>query len=158
LADFFESTLKLHFSPTEIANILVTDFKSLIEDDTESTDYLKNLKVKPEHIAELAKLIEGNKISRITAKDILVKIFESGKLPSEVVNSSNSYKIADEKTIMDAVQSVFDTEKAAVEDAKKNREAINFLLGKVMKLTKGRADPKIAIRLINSKLSDPEKQ
>jgi aspartyl-tRNA(Asn)/glutamyl-tRNA(Gln) amidotransferase subunit B len=114
--------------------------------------------VKPEHIAELAKLIEGNKISRITAKDILVKIFESGKLPSEVVNSSNSYKIADEKTIMDAVQSVFDTEKAAVEDAKKNREAINFLLGKVMKLTKGRADPKIAIRLINSKLSDPEKQ
>jgi aspartyl-tRNA(Asn)/glutamyl-tRNA(Gln) amidotransferase subunit B len=158
LADFFESTLKIHFSPTEIANILVTDFKSLIEDDTESTDYLKNLKVKPEHIAELAKLIEGNKISRITAKDILVKIFESGKLPSEVVNSSNSYKIADEKTIMDAVQSVFDTEKSAVEDAKKNREAINFLLGKVMKLTKGRADPKIAIRLINSKLSDPEKQ
>lgn len=158
LADFFESTLKLHFSPTEIANILVTDFKSLIENDNESTDYLKNLKVKPEHIAELAKLIEGNKISRITAKDILVKIFESGKLPSEVVNSSNSYKIADEKTIMDAVQSVFDTEKSAVEDAKKNTEAINFLLGKVMKFTNGRADPKIAMRLINSKLSDPEKQ
>jgi aspartyl-tRNA(Asn)/glutamyl-tRNA(Gln) amidotransferase subunit B len=158
LADFFESVLKLHFSPTEIANILVTDFKSLIQDDTESSDYLKNLKVKPEHIAELVKLIEDNKISRITAKDILVKIFESGKLPSEVVNSSNSFKIADEKTIMDAVQSVFDSEKSAVEDAKTNREAINFLLGKVMKFTNGRADPKIAMRIINSKLSDPEKQ
>src|SRR5919109_396022 len=155
LADFFESTLKLHFSPVELANILVTDFKSLIEDDTESRDYLKNLKVKPEHIAELVKLIEGNKISRTTAKDILVKIFESGKLPTEVINSSNSYKIADEKTIMDAVQSVFDSEKSAVEDAKKNREAINFLLGKVMKFTNGRADAKIAIRLINSKLNDP---
>jgi len=157
LADFFESTLKVHFSPTEIANFLITDFKSLIEDDGESTDYLKNLKVKPEHIAELVKLIEGNKISRITAKDILVKIFESGMLPSEVMNNTNSYKIADEKTLMDAVQSVFDKEKSAVEDAKTNSEAINFLLGKVMKFTNGRADPKIAMRIINNRLHNPDK-
>jgi len=157
LADFFESTLKVYFSPTEIANFLVTDFKSLIEDDSESTDYLTNLKVKPEHIAELVKLIEGNKISRITAKDILVKIFESGMLPSEVMNNTNSYKISDEKTLMDAVQSVFDKEKSAVEDAKTNSEAINFLLGKVMKFTNGRADPKIAMRIINNKLHNPDK-
>lgn len=157
LADFFESTLKVYFSPTEIANFLVTDFKSLIEDDSESTDYLKNLKVKPEHIAELVKLIEGNKISRITAKDILVKIFESGMLPSEVMNNTNSYKISDEKTLVDAVQSVFDKEKSAVEDAKTNSEAINFLLGKVMKFTNGRADPKIAMRIINNKLHNPDK-
>lgn len=157
LADFFESTLKVHFSPTEIANLLITDFKSLIEDDSESTDYLKNLKVKPEHIAELVKLIEGNKISRITAKDILVKIFENGILPSEVMNNTSSYKIADEKTLMDAVQSVFDKEKSAVEDARTNNEAINFLLGKVMKFTNGRADPKIAMRIINNKLHNPDK-
>ncbi|MDW0158151.1 MAG: Asp-tRNA(Asn)/Glu-tRNA(Gln) amidotransferase subunit GatB [Nitrososphaeraceae archaeon] len=157
LGDFFEATLKVHFSPTEIANFLITDFKSLIEDDSESTDYLKNLKVKPEHIAELVKLIEGNKISRITAKDILVKIFESGMLPSEVMNNTNSYKISDEKTLMDAVQSVFDKEKSAVEDAKTNSEAINFLLGKVMKFTNGRADPKIAMRIINNKLHNPDK-
>ena len=157
LADFFESTLKVYFSPTEIANFLVTDFKSLIEDDSESTDHLKNLKVKPEHIAELVKLIEGNKISRITAKDILVKIFESGMLPSEVMNNTNSYKISDEKTLVNAVQSVFDKEKSAVEDAKTNSEAMNFLLGKVMKFTNGRADPKIAMRIINNKLHSPDK-
>ncbi|MFN2434568.1 MAG: Asp-tRNA(Asn)/Glu-tRNA(Gln) amidotransferase subunit GatB [Nitrososphaeraceae archaeon] len=157
LADFFESTLKVHYSPTEIANFLITDFKSLIEDDSESTNYLKNMKVKPEHIAELVKLIEANKINRITAKDILVKIFESGMLPSEVMNNTNSYKIADEKTLMDAVQSVFDNEKSAVEDAKTNSEAINFLLGKVMKFTNGRADPKIAMRIINSRLHNADK-
>jgi aspartyl-tRNA(Asn)/glutamyl-tRNA(Gln) amidotransferase subunit B len=157
LADFFESTLNVHFSPTEIANFLITDFKSLIEDDSESTNYLKNMKVKPEHIAELVKLIEANKINRITAKDILVKIFESGMLPSEVMNNTNSYKIADEKTLMDAVQSVFDNEKSAVEDAKTNSGAINFLLGKVMKFTNGRADPKIAMRIINSRLHNPDK-
>lgn len=155
LADFFESTLKIYFSPVEIANFLITEFKSMIEDDSESTDYLRNMKVKPEHIAELVKMIEGNKISRTTAKDILVKIFESGLLPSEVVNNTNSFKIADEKILTDAVESVFDTEKSAVEDAKTNHEAINFLLGKVMKFTNGRADPKIAMRLINNKLKKP---
>jgi aspartyl-tRNA(Asn)/glutamyl-tRNA(Gln) amidotransferase subunit B len=153
LADFFESTLKVYFSPVEIANFLITDFKSMIEDNIDSTDYLRNMNVKPEHIAELVKMIEGNKISRITAKDILVKIFESGMLPSEVMNSTNSFKIEDERTLMDAVESVFDIEKSAVEDAKTNQEAINFLLGKVMKLTNGRADPKIAIRIINNKLN-----
>ena len=155
LADFFESTLKIYFSPVEIANFLITEFKSMIEDDSESTDYLRNMKVKPEHIAELVKMIEGNKISRTTAKDILVKIFETGLLPSEVVNDTNSFKIADEKILTDAVDSVFDTEKSAVEDAKTNHEAINFLLGKVMKFTNGRADPKIAMRLINNKLKKP---
>lgn len=154
LADFFESTLKIYFSPVEIANFLITEFKSMIEDDSESTDYLRNMKVKPEHIAELVKMIEGNKISRTTAKDILVKIFESGLLPSEIVNNTNSFKIADEKILTDAVESVFDTEKSAVEDAKTNHEAINFLLGKVMKFTNGRADPKIAMRLINNKLKN----
>jgi aspartyl-tRNA(Asn)/glutamyl-tRNA(Gln) amidotransferase subunit B len=154
LADFFEATLKLYFSPTEIANFLITDFKSLIEDDIDSSDYLRNLKVKPAHIAELVKMIEGNKISRITAKDILVKIFDSGKLPSEVANNTYSFKIADEKTLMDAVESVFNTEKSAVEDARTNHEAINFLLGKVMKFTNGRADPKIAMRLINNRLNE----
>jgi aspartyl-tRNA(Asn)/glutamyl-tRNA(Gln) amidotransferase subunit B len=153
LADFFESTLKVYFSPVKIANFLITDFKSMIEDDSDSTDYLTNMKVKPEHIAELIKMIEGNKINRITAKDILVKIFESGMLPSEVMNNTNSFKIVDEKTIMDAVESVFDTEKSAVEDAKTNHDAINFLLGKVMKFTNGRADPKIAMRIINNKLN-----
>jgi Asp-tRNA(Asn)/Glu-tRNA(Gln) amidotransferase B subunit len=58
---------------------------------------------------------------------------------------------------MDAVESVFDTEKSAVEDAKTNREAINFLLGKVMKFTNGRADPKIVMRIINNKLNKPIK-
>jgi aspartyl-tRNA(Asn)/glutamyl-tRNA(Gln) amidotransferase subunit B len=155
LADFFESTLKIYFSPVEIANFLITEFKSMIEYDSDSTDYLRNMKVKPEHIAELVKMIEGNKISRITAKDILVKIFESGLLPSEIVNNTNSFKIADEKILMDAVESVFDTEKSAVEDAKTNHETINFLLGKVMKFTNGRADPKITMRLINNKLKKP---
>jgi aspartyl-tRNA(Asn)/glutamyl-tRNA(Gln) amidotransferase subunit B len=98
-------------------------------------------------------MIEENKISRITAKDILIKIFYSGKLPSEIANSTNSFKISDEKILIDAVESVFNTEKSAVEDAQTNHEAINFLLGKVMKFTKGRADPKIAMRLINTRLN-----
>ena len=156
LADFFESCVKIYFSPVEIANVLITDLKSFIDNDSESTDYLSNMKVKPEHLAELVKLIEGNKISRITAKDILIKIAERGVSPSEVLNSTNSFKIVDEKTLKDAIDKVFYNETSAVNDARNNPEAINYLLGKVMKFTKGRADPKIAASLINIKLRKSE--
>ena len=156
LADFFESAIKVHYSPVEIANILITDFKALIGDDSDSTGYLSNLKVKPEHIAELVKLLEANKISRITAKEILIKVFEDGISPSEVVNNTNAFKIADEKIIREAVESVFEMEKSAVDDANTNPEVINYLLGKVMKFTKGRAEPKIVVRLIKNKLCEPK--
>ena len=157
LADFFESCVKIYFSPVEIANVLITDLKSFIDKDSESTDYLNNMKVTPEHIAELVKLIEGNKISRITAKDILIKIAESGVSPAEILNSTNSFKIDDEKTLKDTIDKIFDSEPSAVNDARNNLEAINFLLGKVMKFTKGRADPKIAANLIEDKLRKSEK-
>jgi len=157
LADFFESCVKIYFSPVEIANVLITDLKSFIDNNSESTDYLNNMKVTPEHIAELVKLIEGNKISRITAKDILIKIAESGVSPAEILNSTNSFKIDDEKTLKDTIDKIFDSEPSAVNDARNNPEAINFLLGKVMKFTKGRADPKIAADLIEGKLRKSEK-
>jgi aspartyl-tRNA(Asn)/glutamyl-tRNA(Gln) amidotransferase subunit B len=157
LADFFESCVKIYFSPVEIANVLITDLKSSIDNDSESTDYLNNMKVTPEHIAELVKLIEDNKISRITGKDILIKIAESGVSPAEILNSTNSFKIDDEKTLRDTIDKIFDSEPSAVIDARNNPEAINFLLGKVMKFTKGRADPKIAADLIERKLRKSEK-
>jgi aspartyl-tRNA(Asn)/glutamyl-tRNA(Gln) amidotransferase subunit B len=62
--------------------------------------------------------------------------------------------IIDSKDIIsEAIESIFKSEKSAVRDAKQNPNAANFLLGKVMQLTDGRADPKIALNLIKTKLA-----
>jgi len=63
-------------------------------------------------------------------------------------------KIDDAGALAQAVESVFKAEQVAVQDAKRNPNAANFLLGKVMQLTKGRADPNAALEMIQTRLKE----
>ena len=114
---------------------------------------LDKMKIEPKHMAELAKLVDEKKISRSTAKQIFTEVFRTGQAPSQLLSKTDSSQINDENFIANAVDLVFSSEESAVEDAKVNSSAINFLVGKVMKMTKGRADPKIVTQLINVKLA-----
>jgi aspartyl-tRNA(Asn)/glutamyl-tRNA(Gln) amidotransferase subunit B len=85
---------------------------------------------------------------------ILRQIIKTGEMPSQLVTKTNASKIDDTGVIAEAVESIFTREKSAVIDAKNNPNVANFLLGKVMQLTRGRADPKIALNLITRKLTE----
>jgi aspartyl-tRNA(Asn)/glutamyl-tRNA(Gln) amidotransferase subunit B len=119
---------------------------------TQSSSSFAGLKIEAKHVAELAELIDKNIINRNTAKIILTQIIKTGEMPSQVLARTDVLKIEDKVIISDAVESVFKTENSAVRDAKNNPNVANFLLGKVMKITKGRADPKITLNLIKIKL------
>jgi aspartyl-tRNA(Asn)/glutamyl-tRNA(Gln) amidotransferase subunit B len=171
IADFFESAVKVYPSPKEIANWIVSEVMAFIDDKgdhkhttpypsdskkqkRESSSSLSGLKIEPRHVAELAKLVDQNVINRNTAKGILSRIIKTGEMPSQVAEKANTSKIDDKDTILEVIESVFKTEKSAVNDAKLNPSAVNFLLGKTIQLTKGRIDPKIAIDLIKKKLTE----
>jgi len=149
LADFFEEGAKLYGNAREVANWIVTDLKGY----TDEFDGIRSLKVKPPHIAELARLVDQSVISRTTAKQILQEIVKNGEMPSEVAKRLNAAQISDEQALIDVIDNVFETEKNAVQDARQNEKTVNFLLGKVMQSTKGRADPKLALELIRRKLA-----
>lgn len=149
LADFFEEGAKLYENAREVANWIVTDLKGY----TDEFDGIRSLKLKPMHIAELAKLVDQSTISRATAKQILQQIVKSGEMPSEVVKRLDAAQISDKQALVDVIDSVFETEKSAVKDALQNEKTVNFLLGKVMESTGGRADPKLALELIQKKLA-----
>ena len=76
----------------------------------------------------------------------------SGKLITSSENEKDFRKIDDESLILQSIENVFETESLAVLDAKKNPNVANYLLGKVMELSKGRVDPGRALSLINKKL------
>jgi aspartyl-tRNA(Asn)/glutamyl-tRNA(Gln) amidotransferase subunit B len=153
IADFFEAAVQIYYSPKEIANWLVSDLMSFIGDSkTEDSSIPLDLKIEPKHIADLARLVEENVISRHTAKSILSRIMRTGEMPSLIIRESDSSKIHDERILLKAVEDTFESEKAAVIDASSNPGVVNFLLGKVLKLTQGRADPQIALALIKNKL------
>jgi aspartyl-tRNA(Asn)/glutamyl-tRNA(Gln) amidotransferase subunit B len=154
LADFFESAVRVFDAPREIANWIVTDLMGFVDEKAqEGRSMLAGLKVGPAHIADLARLVESGTVNRATAKQILSQAVRSGEMPSELAKTMQASKINDEGALLQAVEAVFAAEPAAVEDARKNPAAANFLLGKVMQKTKGRADPKAALELVRKKLS-----
>lgn len=151
IADFFESATNIYSSPKEIANWIVTDLMGFLDETADSSPFLQS-KVEPKHIAELAKMVDENNISRKTGKAILSQIIKTGEMPSKVVNETDASMIDSISLISETIDIIFSSEKAAVQDAKNNPNTINFLLGKVMQLTKARADPKITLSLIRKKL------
>jgi aspartyl-tRNA(Asn)/glutamyl-tRNA(Gln) amidotransferase subunit B len=155
LADFFESTVKIYSSsPNEIANWIVSDLLGFIDDSKrEEGSLFSGLRIEAKHMAELVKMIDQNIINRNIAKMILIQITKTGEMPSYVLDKMNASIIDSKAIISEAIESIFKSEKSAVRDAKQNPNAANFLLGKVMQLTGGRADPKIALNLIKTKLA-----
>lgn len=155
LADFFESTVKIYSSsPNEIANWIVSDLLGFIDDSKrEEGSLFSGLRIEAKHLAELVKMIDQNIINRNIAKMILGQMTKTGEMPSYVLDKMNASIIDSKAIISEAIESIFKSEKSAVRDAKQNPNAANFLLGKVMQLTGGRADPKIALNLIKTKLA-----
>jgi len=153
LADYFEESIKIYFAPKEISNMIVTDLMSYADDDSKKLgSTIRNIKMTPEQLAEIARMIKEGIVNRKTAKQILYEAVVSGKLITASENETNFRKIDDEDLILRSIQKVFETESLAVLDAKKNPNVSNYLLGKLMILTKGRVDPGRALSLINKKL------
>jgi aspartyl-tRNA(Asn)/glutamyl-tRNA(Gln) amidotransferase subunit B len=153
LADFFEAALRIYNSAGEIANWIVTDLMGFIDEaKRQEKSMLSGLKVGPEHIAELARMVNEGVVNRATAKQILAQITRTGEMPSQVAKQTQASRIDDVGELARVIDSIFSTDAGAVEDAKRNPNAVNFLFGKVMKATNGRADPKAALELIRKKL------
>ena len=96
-----------------------------------------------EQLVELLDMVEKNKITDNTAKEILERLFERSFSPAEYVKENNLGIIHDLGRLKDACRETVDDNKKVVEDYLSGKEeALNFLLGQVMKKTKGKANPK----------------
>jgi Asp-tRNA(Asn)/Glu-tRNA(Gln) amidotransferase B subunit len=101
-------------------------------------------------------MIDKNMINRSIAKMILGQVTKTGQMPSHILEKMNASIIDNRAIISETIEKIFESEKSAVRDAKQNPSVTNYLLGKVMQLTGGRADPKIALSLIKDRLAKLE--
>ncbi len=99
----------------EIANLITTDLMGLA-DTKEKRDQLK---LRPEHLSDLADAILNNKITRISAKTAIHEIAKTGKPLSEITSELDLGRVDDESSLLNIIDEVFAEEKQAVEDAKK---------------------------------------
>ncbi|MEM1941554.1 MAG: Asp-tRNA(Asn)/Glu-tRNA(Gln) amidotransferase subunit GatB [Candidatus Nitrosocaldus sp.] len=160
LADLFEASIKYYDNARSVANWIVTDLKGYLEryDDgggdgsSSSSNSVILAKVTPKHIAELAMLVDSGKINRATARQILQRVIATGMLPSAIVQSINVDMLSNKDELASIVDKVIEEERKAFMDALSNEKALNYLLGKVMRYSNGRADPKLVLSMLKERV------
>ena len=132
----------------EIANIITTDLMGLVD----TREKREESKITPIHLKDLANSIQSGYISRNSAKNALYEIVKTGKNLSEVISELDLGNVSDESKLSKIIEEIITAEPQAVEQAKSNPQTINFLVGKVMQKTKGKADPKLTLDLLKKQL------
>ena len=132
----------------DVANLITTDLLGFI--DTKEKREVS--KVTSQHLSDLVSAVNSKTLTRNTSKVALQEIVKSGKSVKELVGEMDLVQVSDSSEIETIIFQVFQEERQAVLDAKERPETVNFLVGKVMQKTKGKADPVKTLELIKSKL------
>jgi len=146
-SDLFEASHN-EKNAKEIANIITTDLMGLV-DTREKRELSKFTSV---HLRDLADAIQSGMITRNSAKNALPEIVKTGKDLSRIIADLDLGNMSDEFELSKIVDEVVSEESEAVKQAKSNPQTVNYLVGKVMQKTRGKADPKITMTLLKKKL------
>jgi aspartyl-tRNA(Asn)/glutamyl-tRNA(Gln) amidotransferase subunit B len=149
LSKLFEECIRMGGDPIEVSNWLVGD---LISFTRELGMELTDRRVSPRKIVELVNLIRSGSISIKIAKDVLMESLRTDESPEEIVKRRGLLKISDEALLQGVVEEVFMENEEAVKEAICDEDVVNFLIGQVMKRTKGKADPGLTYRIVKRNL------
>ncbi|MGO8951573.1 MAG: Asp-tRNA(Asn)/Glu-tRNA(Gln) amidotransferase subunit GatB [Ktedonobacterales bacterium] len=159
LADYYEAVLAAGTPPDVLlrakaaANWVLGELRRLL--NAENLD-ISQSRVSPEGLAQLLDLIDDGKISGKQGKEVLEKAFQSGDMPAVVVEHQGIAQLSDSSELEHIVAEVISDNAKAVDDYRAGKSAsIQFLVGQVMKRTKGRAKPDTVSQLLMGKLGQP---
>ncbi|CUU08258.1 aspartyl/glutamyl-tRNA(Asn/Gln) amidotransferase subunit B [Candidatus Kryptobacter tengchongensis] len=152
LAEYYEQCVKFTDDYKSASNWIMVEVLRILNDkQIEISDF----KVKPEFLARLINLVNEGKINQTTAKKILEEISETGEDPESLIERKGLAQISDEKFIEEAVLKVLEDNKENVERYFAGKDKLfGYFVGEVMKLTKGKANPKIVNEILRKKLEE----
>lgn len=152
LAEWFEEAVKLGGKPKEIANWIMVELLRMLNEDGKD---ISETSFKPIQLVELINLVERGTINRNTAKDVFEEMYKTGKSAESIVKEKGLIQISDENVIIEAIREVISKNPKEVERFKSGEEKlIGFFVGQVMKLTKGKANPRMVNELVSKILKE----
>lgn len=108
--------------------------------------WIKDLKFTPHHFAHLIDFVDKNMISSKAAKMVLIEMFERGIDPEDIIKEQNLMQVSDVKDLETIIQKVIANNPQPVQDFKKGKEnSLQFLIGQVIKESKGKANPAVVL-------------
>ena len=162
MADYFEACLKTEEykklpkdkGAKEVSNWLLGPASAIMNaNNSDVTEFSK--RVSPERFVRLTDLIVRGSISGTTAKPVLEEMFQTGKEPTDIIQQRGLGQISDSGAIEAEVMAVVRGNEQAVADYRAGKEqALKFLVGQVIRATKGRANPKLVNELLKKKLEE----
>ena len=158
-SDYFNETInsdpELKNHAKIVVNWITSELFSLLNKNNLD---LNNSPVSPENLGQLIKLISTNEISGKIAKDVLEDMFSSGKTARQIVDEKGLQQVTDQGEIAKVIDEVIAENPKMVEQYLAGKDKLlGFFVGQAMKLTKGKANPKILNDILKNKLSKENK-
>ncbi len=150
LGDYFEACVNEKVSAKLSSNWIQSELLGELNARKLS---LQKSKVGPKEMAGLIRLIENNTISGKIAKDVLPEMLETGKSAEDIVKEKGLVQVTDTKLLEEIAVRVIQANPKTVAEVRSGKsQAIGFLVGQVMKETKGKANPKLINEILSKKL------
>ncbi|MFJ7973479.1 Asp-tRNA(Asn)/Glu-tRNA(Gln) amidotransferase subunit GatB [Psychrobacillus sp. NPDC096389] len=150
MSDFFEETIALGVDSKLASNWLMGEVSAYLNADQKE---LKDIQLTPSNLAGMIKLISDGTISSKIAKKVFKELADNGGDAAEVVKAKGLVQISDEGALREIVTATLDANPQSIEDFKNGKDrAIGFLVGQIMKATKGQANPPLVNKILNEEI------
>jgi aspartyl-tRNA(Asn)/glutamyl-tRNA(Gln) amidotransferase subunit B len=160
MANYFEACIQtgkpqdvvLTSRAKTISNWLLGELSRLLNASNTTID---ELKVTPGQLCELLDLVQKGTVSGPAAKQVIEEMFNTGKPATEIVVQKGLNQISDSTELENSIERILQENPQAVADFKAGKDtALKFLVGQLMRVTKGRANPQIVNQLLRKKLEE----
>ncbi|MCP3968168.1 MAG: Asp-tRNA(Asn)/Glu-tRNA(Gln) amidotransferase subunit GatB [Lentisphaerae bacterium] len=150
IADYFETGVQLVNNPKTLANWIISE---LLRELSGASISIEECQVSGKQLADMIKLIENNTISGKIAKDVFAEMFKTGKDAPVIVKEKGLEQVTDTGAIEGLVDQAIANNHPQVQQYKDgNHKVIQFFVGQVMKLSKGKANPQMVVKMLKGKL------
>lgn len=152
MSDFYDATVAAGADPKLAANWLMGEVNAYLNSKQVE---LSDTALTPEHLATMIKLIEDETISSKIAKKVFKEIITNDTEPKAWVESKGMVQLSDSAKLQPIIDEVLDNNEQSIEDFKNGKDrAIGFLVGQIMKKTRGMANPKMVNKLLMASLKE----
>lgn len=146
LADYFEATASASGLPKAASNWVMGEVLRTMKERVVS---VADVPITPEALARLLRLVDAGTISSTVAKDVFATMYETGRAADEIVASEGLAQVSDTSAIEPHVMAVLADHPDVVAEIRAGKDRkFQFLVGQVMKASKGKADPKVVTDLL----------
>jgi aspartyl-tRNA(Asn)/glutamyl-tRNA(Gln) amidotransferase subunit B len=147
LSEYFEAAVKAYAAdPKAVSNWMMNEVLRMLNDLGCQADALR---LEPEHLATVIRLVDAGTINTATGKSLLGKVQESGKPPAQIVEEEGLGQVSDDAALQKIIDQILADHPEEVSSFRGGKEGLlGWFMGQVMRQTRGKADPQLTRALL----------